>query len=630
MSNRKAGILLPVSSIPSDYGIGGFSVEAKKFVDRLEKGGVRYWQILPLGPTGYGDSPYQSFSTFAGNPYLIDLETLISDGLLTREDIIEVCGAESPFAYPAISEQQAYQAPWDGLEVEIEAAPAVLHDSITTLFTLSKDADSSVCSETSQGSCSAAGPEGTIDKSADSDDNILQDSQNKQKVIRKVRVRIPGCALEAYKKGYNPNNYAEYGFLYETRLKILRKAFERFNTMTLGDVLDGEEGSSLKPHDSSAPLRSSSLYTDFLEANKHWLDDYALFMTIKNSSGGAGWNTWDEPLKAREDKALEEFRKEHQDDIDFQIFVQFIFDLQWKALKSYANEKGILIIGDIPIYVSFDSSDAWSHPELFYFDKDLAPIEVAGCPPDAFSDLGQLWGNPLYNWDYHKKTGYEWWLARAEKCFSLYDVVRLDHFRGFDEYYAIPAQDKDARNGKWKKGPGMELFNAINAKLGEVPIIAEDLGIITDSVRELLKTSGYPGMKILQFAFDASGSSCYLPHFFEDTNSVIYTGTHDNDTTKGWYRSLPDWDKKFIQDYFGSWTHSEDDITWDFIRLALMSISKLAIIPMQDFLLVGSEGRINTPATLGNNFKWRMMKDQFSEGLAEYINRLLFIYARLR
>lgn len=618
---RKSGILLPITSIPSDYGIGGFSTEARKFVDRLDKGGVAYWQILPLGPTGYGDSPYQSFSTFAGNPYLIDLETLISDGLLTREDIVEVCGEDSPFAYPAITPDDAYRAPWDGITVNLPVSPSVLKKALEA-YKASK-APATAASSGTPATVAAGTPASAVADNAAEDaegtTDVSDTASDSEDILHKgpetVAVSIPGSVMNAYKQGYDPNNYAEYGFLYETRLKILRKAYDRFSAAL---TEDGE------------PLNECGLYKDFIERNKHWLHDYALFMTIKNSQGGASWNTWEDGLKTRDKATLDKFESEHADDIAFQIFVQFIFELQWFDLKAYANDKGILIIGDIPIYVSLDSSDAWSHPELFYFDKDLEPIEVAGCPPDAFSELGQLWGNPLYDWDYQKKTGYEWWLLRAEKCFKLYDVVRLDHFRGFDEYYAIPAQDKDARNGKWKKGPGMDLFNSIRKKLGSVPIIAEDLGIITDSVRELLAESGYPGMKILQFAFDASGSSCYLPHFFENTNSVIYTGTHDNDTTRGWYRSLPDWDKKFIQDYFGSWTHSEEDITWDFIRLALMSISKLAIIPMQDFLLVGSEGRINTPATLGNNFKWRMKKGEFSEGLAEYINRLLFIYARLR
>ena len=498
---RASGILLPVFSLPSEHGIGCFSKEAYQFVDMLKKAGQSYWQILPLGPTGYGDSPYQSFSTYAGNPYFIDLETLVSEGLLTE------------------AESREY------------------------------------------------------------------DSEEQEESI-------------------------DYEKIYKTRFKVLKKAYERFRDRMAG-----------WHHEREA-------YERFISENAFWLDDYSLYMAVKDKNDGVSWNEWDAPLKNREEEALSEARKELAEEISFYKFQQYEFDRQWKKLHSYANEQGVKIIGDIPIYVAFDSADTWAAPQLFQFDENNEPEGVAGCPPDAFSATGQLWGNPLYDWEYHKKTGYEWWIRRIEHCLKLYDVVRIDHFRGFDEYYSIPYGETTAINGQWMPGPGMDLFRAIEEKLGRPEIIAEDLGFLTPSVLKLLKDSGFPGMKVLQFAFDARESSNYLPHTYP-TNCVVYTGTHDNDTTRGWYRAVGKYARDFAKEYMCKPRLDEDSLAGDFICLAMGSVADLCVIPMQDYLGLGSEARINIPSTLGGNWVWRMKNGQFDEEMAGEILRVTKLYGRI-
>ena len=490
---RESGVLLPVASLPSEYGIGCFSKEAYEFVDQLKAGGQKNWQILPLGPTGYGDSPYQSFSTFAGNPYFIDLETLIKEGLLTREE------------------------------------------------------------------CDAC----------DFGDNA---------------------------------EFIDYEKIYFSRFKILRKAFERF-------VPDEE-------------------FETFAEENKAWLEDYALYMAIKNSLGGISWSQWPAELKRRVPEAMEEKKKELEEEIQFIRFQQYEFTKQWTRLKKYANDQGIRIIGDIPIYVAFDSADAWANPQLFQFDEECTPIAVAGCPPDAFAATGQLWGNPLYDWEYHEKTGFAWWIQRLEYCYKLYDVVRVDHFRGFDEYYAIPYGDKTAENGKWRKGPGLELFKAVKKAMGEMSIIAEDLGYLTDSVRQLVKDTGYPGMKVLQFAFDSREESDYLPHNYEH-NCVVYTGTHDNNTILGWLDEMAPEDRLLAERYLDNRYTRKEDMPWDFIRLAMASVADLAITPIQEFLCLGGEARINRPSTLGTNWKWRLLKGQITHEVTGKMYDMTKLYGRL-
>ena len=490
---RASGILLPVFSLPSEYGIGCFSKEAYEFVDMLKKAGQSYWQILPLGPTGYGDSPYQSFSTYAGNPYFVDLGTLTEEGLLTENE----CRG---------------------------------YDFGTS--------------------------EGCID----------------------------------------------YEKVYRSRFKVLEKAFERFN--------ENEE------------------YDRFVQNNAFWLDDYSLYMAVKDKNGGVSWNEWEEPLKNREEQALEAARRELDREIRFYKFQQYQFDRQWKKLHAYANSQGVKIIGDIPIYVAFDSADTWAAPEMFQFDENNEPTGVAGCPPDAFSATGQLWGNPLYDWEYHKNTGYEWWIRRIEYCLKLYDVVRIDHFRGFDEYYSIPYGETTAVNGSWMPGPGMELFKAVEAELGKPEIIAEDLGFLTPSVLKLLHDSGFPGMKVLQFAFDARESSNYLPHTYPE-NCVVYTGTHDNDTTRGWYHEVGKEARDFAKEYMCKPRLDEDSLTQDFIAMAMGSVASLCVIPIQDYLGLGSEARINIPSTLGGNWVWRLKKGQFGKEAVSEIARVTKLYGRL-
>lgn len=491
---RKSGILLPVSSLPSEYGIGSFSKEAYEFIDRLKAAGQMYWQILPLGPTSYGDSPYQSFSTFAGNPYFIDLEALIQAGFLSEKDC----------------------------------------------------------------------------RSYDFGDN---------------------------------ENYIDYEKLYLSRFKVLRKAYE------------------------NSKIGEDSQFRQFVENNAFWLDDYALYMAVKAHFKNVCWVEWEEDIKLRKEKAMKHYRQEFAKEIEFYQFQQYEFHVQWEALKAYANKNGIKIIGDIPIYVAFDSSDAWANPELFQFDENCNPIEVAGCPPDAFSSTGQLWGNPLYAWEYHKETGYAWWMKRLQSCFERYDVVRIDHFRGFDEYYSIPFGDPTAEFGVWKSGPGYDIFKKMKEQLGNKEVIAEDLGFLTPTVLKLVKKSGYPGMKVLQFAFDSREESDYLPHNYKN-NSVVYTGTHDNDTVLGWYRQLERHDKAFAKKYLRLKNVRESEIPWEFIRAALSSVADLAIIPMQDYLGLGSEARINTPSTLGDNWKWRMSAGSFTEELASRMKEMSRLYGR--
>ena len=493
---RASGILMPVFSLPSRYGIGSFSKSAYQFVDMLKKAGQKYWQILPLCPTSYGDSPYQSFSTYAGNPYFIDLDQLIEEKLLTRKE------------------------------------------------------------------CQA-------------------------------------CDF-----GDDPQDI-DYGKLYENRFKLLRKAYERANV--------GEDQE----------------FEAYRRENAWWLDDYALFMAVKDRFDGVSWNEWAEDIRLRWSNAMDYYRRELYYEIEFYSYLQFVFMKQWKKLKNYANINGIEIIGDIPIYVAFDSADAWANPELFQFDSENLPTAVAGCPPDGFSADGQLWGNPLYRWDYHRETGFDWWIRRIAYCSELYDVVRIDHFRGFDEYYSIPYGDTTARNGHWEKGPGIALFEAAKNRLGELNIIAEDLGYITDSVKKLVADSGFPGMKVLEFAFDSREKSDYLPYTYEK-NSVVYTGTHDNETIAGWYAGLDKSDLKMCTDYMNIDRIPGKEYHWDFIRLAMLSVSDLCVIPIQDYLGLDNRARINHPSTLGTNWRWRLAKGQLSASLLKEIREMTRISGRLQ
>jgi len=490
---RECGILLPVSALPSRYGIGCFSHEAYEFIDQLKRAGQAYWQILPLGPTGYGDSPYQSFSSFAGNPYFIDLETLVKEGLVTEKDC-----------------------------------------------------------------------------------NALDFGQEEERI--------------------------DYGKLYTARNEILKKAYSNFQAG--GD------------------------YEAFIQENGYWLNEYCLYMAVKMENGGKSWTEWPLKYRNRDKDTIAEAKKELADGIGFYKFQQYEFFKQWEALHKYANENGIKIIGDIPIYVALDSSDTWAEPVLYQFDKDNVPLAVSGCPPDGFSKNGQLWGSPLYDWEYHKKTGYAWWIGRIRHCFRLYDVVRIDHFRGFDEYYSIPYGDKTAVNGVWKPGPGKELFTALREKLGTLDIIAEDLGFVTDSVKQLLEDTGFPGMKVLQLAFDAREPGNYLPYTYTK-NCVVYTGTHDNNTTRGWYQDTDEECKIYLREYLDKTDLNEENVSWNMVSLAMSSVADLCIIPMQDYLNLNGSARINTPSILGGNWEWRLTNNSVGDRILNRIRNLAGIYGRI-
>lgn len=490
---RKNCILMHISSLPSKYGIGKLGKHAYNFVDFLTESGVNCWQILPLTPTSYGDSPYSSFSAYAGNPYFIDFDILKHQGLLKDEDYQNIVWEKS-------------------------------HDSI------------------------------------------------------------------------------DYPNLYENCYKVLRIAFNNY-----------------KPE-------LSEKYNDFIKDNAFWLDDYAIYMTLKFQNNGKPWSDWAKKYALRNASSMNSIKKNYANDIEFFKFIQYKFYEQWFDLKKYANDKGIEIIGDIPIYVAYDSADVWANPKLFCLDKDGKPIDVAGCPPDIFSPKGQLWGNPIYNWEYHKKNNYSWWISRIKHASKIYDIVRIDHFRGFESYYAIPYGSKDAVVGEWRKGPDVELFKTLEKELGKLNIIAEDLGFITPQVQELLDNTGFPGMKVMQFAFD-NPQNQYLPHNFTSDNCVAYTGTHDNDTVNGWVSSQDKKTIKFCKKYLH--VKKKKQIPWALIELTWSSISKIAVAQIQDFLEIGSEGRMNTPSTVGNNWQFRTHECDFSPILSKKIYKLNELYNRL-
>ncbi len=492
--SRCAGILMPITALPSRYGIGTIGEEAYKFADFLKASGNTVWQILPVCPTGYGDSPYQSFSNYAGNPYMIDLDFLIEDGLLTEDDL-----------------------------------------------------------------------------------------NNKDWMDQSDKV-----------------NYAK---IYQNRFAVLRIAFKRFANY------------------------SQNKFEQFIIENENWLEDYSLYMALKNYFEMQPWTKWpDNDIRIRKPQAIKKYKKQLENDIKFWKFVQFLFYSQWKNFRSYVNNLGIKLIGDMPIYVAMDSADVWANPNVFWLDEQYNPVRVAGCPPDYFSKLGQLWGNPLYDWNYLKKTDYKWWFDRIASAEKLFDITRIDHFRAFDAYYAIPYPAENAVIGDWMEGPGIEFFSLMKEKLGNVSIIAEDLGFVTDSMHKLMEASGYPGMKVLEFAFDSAGDSNHLPHCYVP-NTVVYTGTHDNDTVMGWFEHACTEDVQFAKNYCN--LTEEEGLNWGLIRTAYASVSNYAIIQMQDILGLGSEARFNVPSTLGGNWLWRMEKDVLTKELADKLRKMISMYSRL-
>ncbi len=473
---RSGGILLHPTSLPNEFGIGTFGPEAYTFIVFLAKAGQTLWQVLPLGPTGPGDSPYQSFSAFALNPSLIDLQHFVEKGLIAHEDLAE------------------------------------------------------------------------------------------------ARRKNTGIV--------------DYAFVNSSRENIFGKAYRAFCKI--------------------APDADKIAFRTFEEKHRFWLDDYALFMAIKESLGGIPWYEWPDDLRLRKPHALEKTGTELIERTGYHKFLQYVASCQWMKLKSFANEKNIHIIGDIPLYVSFDSSDAWASPEVFMLDEDLNPEMVAGVPPDFFSETGQLWGNVLFKWDYLKETGFEWWIKRVAHNLELADIIRIDHFRGLVAFWAIPFGAETAIDGQWIEAPAVELFEALGKKLGKLPIIAEDLGVITPDVDEVRERFSLPGMKILQFAFDKSTSNPYLPHFYTQ-NSVVYTGTHDNDTVLGWYNELDSGDKLKLHQYLGA---IGNGIHWQMIRTAWASVSDVAVVPLQDVLGLGTSARMNVPGTLSGNWQWRYLDGQ--------------------
>jgi 4-alpha-glucanotransferase len=491
---RANGILFHPTSLPGPYGIGDLGPEAHRWVDFLAGAGVKLWQILPLGPTGYGDSPYQCFSAFAGNPYLISPDLLLQDGLLSSADL-----ADMP--------------EWDDTRVD-------------------------------------------------------------------------------------------YGAIYRWKPGLLDRAFAHFE------------------QDAPPPLRDE--FAAFLASNSAWLDDFALFMALKDANGGRAWVEWEEPLRKRRSSAMAQARRTHAAAITRQAFRQFLFFRQWLALKKYANNRGITIIGDVPIFVAFDSSDAWSHPDLFFLDERGQPTVVAGVPPDYFSPTGQLWGNPLYRWDVHKERQYSWWIDRFRATLGQVDIVRLDHFRGFAGYWEVPGTAETAEHGRWVPGPGQDFLNALRSALGDLPIIAEDLGEITQDVIDMREAFELPGMKILQFAFSGPDNA-FLPHHYV-SNCVAYTGTHDNDTVIGWYRSAPQHEQEFYRRYMDS---DAKDVAGEMIRHLWGSVAAYVVAPLQDLLKLDTEARMNFPGTLGgDNWAWRMAPSALSDSLGERLRELNFVFQR--
>ena len=491
--DRSSGILMSMSALPSKYGIGSMGKCAYEFVDFLKAAGQKYWQLLPLGPTSYGDSPYSSFSTFAGNPYFIDLDMLIADGLLRRADLKGI--------------------------------------------------------------------------------NWGEDEQS-----------------------------TDYGRIYDNRFKILRRAFER----------GGE--------------RLAAETAEFRRKNA-WVENYALYMAVKASFGMVSWMEWpDEAIRTHRPEAVREYGEKLRGDVDFYVFLQYLFYEQWQKLHAYAHDNGVQFIGDIPIYVALDSADVWSDPQFFQLDGNNVPTEVAGVPPDAFTEDGQLWGNPLYDWDAMAADGYGWWIRRIDGARKLYDIIRIDHFRGFESYWAVPYGDTTAKNGHWKPGPGMNLVGVLTSWFSDLRLIAEDLGYITPGVKKLLSDSGLPGMKVMEFAFDAHGESDYLPHRCE-RNSVCYLGTHDNNTVLGWLETTGKDDRQFAERYMH--ITPDEGWCWGMIRTGMSTASDLFVMQMQDVLELPASARMNTPGTASGNWRWRMLPGAANRRLAKKLRTYTETFRRL-
>lgn len=496
VTERCAGILLHPTSLPGVYGIGELGDEAYRFVDWLTRAKQAIWQVLPLGPTGFADSPYAAFSAFAGNPLLISLQRLLDEGLLIGDDFAD---------YPSL-----------------------------------------------------------------------------------------------------PPDRVDYGAVIPAKMAVLKRAFERW-----------------KAHASSAQRHQVQA---FRAEQGYWLEDFALFMALKEAYRGRAWTEWEHDLVTRQPDALRRAHQQLADEVQYHVFLQYLFVTQWMDLKRHANERGIRMMGDMPIFVAHDSADVWAHPDMFYLDARGNPTFVAGVPPDYFSPTGQRWGNPIYRWSVMKRDGYRWWIERFRWTLRLVDMVRVDHFRGFAAYWQVPASEPTAVRGKWVKAPGRELFQTLQRELGDLPVIAEDLGTITPDVVKLRQSLGFPGMRVLQFAFDGDPDNLYLPYNYE-RDTVVYTGTHDNDTLLGWFAGLSEEEKRRVTDYIG---REDISVHWELIRLAYASVARIAIIPLQDWLGLGSEARMNQPGREEGNWQWRFRWEQLSDALADSIAELCALYGRRR
>ena len=530
---RNAGILMPVSSLPSPYGIGTFGKDAYDFVTFVKECNHKYWQVLPLGPTTYGDSPYQSYSAFAGNPYFVDLDMLIEAGFLLKSEVIS--------------------RDWGDGIVPVNVSE---DDAVNGRFGTYRDG------------------------------NI------------------------------GDERYVSYEKIYNNRFDILRIAYNRFKAAC---------AESKKTLAKGLPLYKQ--FDNFVKDNADWLEDYALFMALKSHFNNVSWGEWETDIKFRKPEAMSRYEEQLSDDIGYWKFIQFEFYLQWNALKQYANSNGIEIIGDIPIYMGYDSVDVWANQGEFQLDENLTPIKVAGVPPDAFSDAGQKWGNPLYDYDKMEANGFSWWRKRMAASAKLYDVIRIDHFIGIVKYYTIPADMPDARQGEYRRGPGQKLLDVINESIGDKKIIAEDLGVEVPEVAKILKENGYPGMKVLEFAFGGDRKNPHLPYNYTQ-NLVCYGGTHDNETLLGFFEDRGDWELGYAYDYLD--TRDKGRMVDQVFRAAYSSVAVLTVFAVQDILKLGNWARMNLPSSMGNNWKWRMQKGQLGQHELECMRYLASVFDRER
>ena len=530
---RNAGILMPVSSLPSPYGIGTFGKDAYDFVTFVKECNHKYWQVLPLGPTTYGDSPYQSYSAFAGNPYFVDLDMLIEAGFLLKSEVIS--------------------RDWGDGIVPVNVSE---DDAVNGRFGTYRDG------------------------------NI------------------------------GDERYVSYEKIYNNRFDILRIAYNRFKAAC---------AESKKTLAKGLPLYKQ--FDNFVKDNADWLEDYALFMALKTHFNNVSWGEWEIDIKFRKPEAMSRYEEQLSDDIGYWKFIQFEFYLQWNALKQYANSNGIEIIGDIPIYMGYDSVDVWANQGEFQLDENLTPIKVAGVPPDAFSDAGQKWGNPLYDYDKMEANGFSWWRKRMAASAKLYDVIRIDHFIGIVKYYTIPADMPDARQGEYRQGPGQKLLDVINESIGDKKIIAEDLGVEVPEVAKILKENGYPGMKVLEFAFGGDRKNPHLPYNYTQ-NLVCYGGTHDNETLLGFFEDRGDWELGYAYDYLD--TRDKGRMVDQVFRAAYSSVAVLTVFAVQDILKLGNWARMNLPSSMGNNWKWQMQKGQLGQHELECMRYLASVFDRER